>query len=120
MKAMLSEEYYRSNWERFLKRVPGKNYRNLEEELDRYMKSFVELPTEAQEVLRKMKAQEIAESCKSLVLEELAVIKAIEAGTASFGFTTKAQEVSHMSEYRERFEFNCLQLADFKKKYLQE
>lgn len=120
MKATFSEEYYRQFWNKFLEEVPGVHYRNLEAELERAMRVYHEagLPEEAIVIIRKMEAQKIADSCRALVLEEMDVVKRINAGEASFGMTTERQETEARFEYITRFEFNCLQLADFRKKYL--
>ena len=117
MTTLHSEEYYRTNWERFIAPVPGKHYVNLEAELNRCIATYSNLPEEAITIMRKVEAAKIAEKTKALVVEEMQTVKAIAAGEASFGYTTKGQEISAMREYRMRFEFNCLQLADFKKKY---
>ena len=119
MKAQYSEEYYRNNWERFMKKVPGKHYINLEEELEKRMEIYegLGLPTAMILILRKGEAQKVADAAKALVKEELEVVKGLENGTASLGYTTQIQEIKARGEYRTRFEFNCLQYADFKKKY---
>ena len=77
-----------------------------------------DLTEDALAIVRKIEAQKIVDSCTLLVYEEMKVCKEIEAGKAGFGYTTIGQEISARGEYRKRFEFNCLQLADFKKKYL--
>lgn len=118
MKSLFSESYYRQNWDRFIKVASGKHYRNLEEELQHQMSIYNELPQEAINLLVKVEAQKIADSCKALVLEEMQTLKDLEDGKASLGYTTHNQEIRARSEFHQRFEFNCLQLADFKKKYL--
>lgn len=119
MKSRHSEQYYRDNWDRYIKKVPGPHYINLEEELEHNMLIFAELPKEACDMLRKIEAKKISEKAENLVRSEMATIKAIEAGEASLGYTTKGQEIQAMNEFIRRFEFNCLQLADFNKKELQ-
>lgn len=61
MKPMFSENYYRKYWDRFLQRVPGENYINLEEELSRTMRAYIEngMPTEALPVVEKMEAEKL-------------------------------------------------------------
>lgn len=118
MKTLYSESYYRQNWGRFIKVVSGKHYRNLEAELQHQMSIYKELPQEAINLLVKIEAQKIANSCETLVLEEKQTLKDLEDGKASLGYTTRNQEIQAKSELHQRFEFNCLQLADFKKKYL--
>ena len=119
MKPLYNEDYYRENWDRFMKKVPGKHYVDLEGDLHKLLDDYREVgvPEEAIKVICKAKAKEIADRCKALVLEELEVVKRIEAGEASFGMTTRRQEIEYRHDYRTRFDFNCLQLADFKKKY---
>ena len=119
MKAQYSEEYYRKNWERFIKKVPSNHYINLEEELENRMKVYegIGLPEAVISILRKGEAQKVADACKTLVTKELEMVKGIENGTVSLGYTTLGQEIKARGELRMRFEFNCLQYADFKKKY---
>lgn len=117
MKPMFSENYYRKYWDRFLQRVPGENYINLEEELSRTMRAYIEngMPTEALPVVEKMEAEKLAERCLNLVKKEMETVKRIESGKSSFGMTTELQEIQARADFRKRFEFNCLQLADFRK-----
>ena len=118
MKAQHSEEYFRKYWSELIKKVPGKHYINLEEELADALKIFADLPSEAITILTKAEAERIAAKCTALVKEDMELIKDLEAGKVSLGYTTQSQEVHARHALRERFEFNCLQLADFKKKYL--
>jgi hypothetical protein len=118
MKARLSEEYYRKNWDRFIKGSSSQDYMNLEKDLIAKMSIFQELPEKAIEILTKIKAQEIVDETTKRLYEKMAVIKQIETGNASLGYTTQLQETQARQELVTRFEFNCLQLADFKKKYL--
>lgn len=123
MKALHSKEYYRSIWNEMLATARGEHGVNLEKELSDKLKSyeetFKEIPKDAAaQALELIKAQvvkQIIEATTKLVLEEMAVIENIEAGKASFGYTTDSQENEARYNYRIRFEFNCLQLADFKK-----
>ena len=118
MTAQYSEAYYRKYWNEFLKKVPGNDYINLEQELAHEMEIFSELPDEALTILKSIKAREIAEKCQERLTERMATVKAIENGEANLGYTTQGQEIKARGELVRRFEFNCLQLADFKKKYL--
>lgn len=97
--------------------MPGENYINLEEELTRTMRQYIEngMPTEALSVFEKMEAEKLAERCLRLVKKEMETVKQVEAGKASFGMTTELQEIQARAEFRKRFEFNCLQLSDFRK-----
>ena len=119
MKPIHSREFYMKNWERFIKRVPGDNYINMGEELERSMKPYIEagLPSTALEVIERIEAKRIMEKADKLVRSQMATVIAVEAGKASFGYTTQLQEVQARAEYRKRFDFNCLQLALFREKY---
>lgn len=118
MKAIHSEEYYRKYWNEFLAKIPGDDYRNLEAELEREMNAYVGLPEEAVHVVQKIEAGKIAKSCEDLVRLEMDICRRVDRGEASFGMMTQAQEIRARAEFRKRFEFNCLQLRDFKEKYL--
>ena len=119
MKSQHSEKYLRDNWDRLIKKSIVNDYMNLEEELSDYMKIFddTELPDSAKDILRKTKAQEIANRAKKVLIDRMNFIKNVNEGNASLGYTTRIQEVQEMHRIVERFEFNCLQLADFNKKY---
>lgn len=118
MRSHYSEEHYRQNWERLIKKSNNPNYINLEAELADRMSIYKGIPSEALETIRHIEAEKIAETCKVLVMKQMETVKELESGKASLGYTTKFQEVQAMHEIVERFEFNCLQLADFKKKYI--
>lgn len=119
MKTLYSEQYYRSNWGEFLKRVPGEYYINLEQELSNRMDTYigVQLSGEDLNKIRNIEAKKIADSCEAKCRKQMQVLKDIMSGKVSFGYTHRAQEVRARSEFQKRFEFNCLQLADFRKKY---
>lgn len=126
MKAMFSEEYYRSHWEEMLASARGEHGINLDRELadklESYKEAFKEMPEDAAaqalEVIKAQVVKQIIEATTKLVLEEMTVVENIEAGKASFGYTTQKQENEAKYNYRKRFEFNCLQLADFKKAHI--
>ena len=115
MKAHYSEQYYRNNWDRFIKRVPGDDYMNLESELENEIKIFDE---ETKEMIKSIYANRIYENAISKLCERCAMIDDIEMGFASLGYTNKTQEVHEMHRIIQRFEFNCIQAKDFKKKYI--
>lgn len=119
MKPLYSEEYYRKYWDRFLVPVHGGHYINLEGELQTAMDQYRELgmPEEAIPIVEKMEAEKIAAKCRTLVFEELEVLKRVLSGKSSFGMSTERQEIHARHEFRTRFDFNCLQLADFRKKH---
>ena len=119
MKALFSEEYYRKYWKSFLVPVPGEDFVDLESELGAAMKVYKEsgISESALAVVEKMEAKKIAEKCNQLVHKELKTLNEIMSGKASFGMTTQLQETQKRGEFRRRFEFNCLQLSDFRKNH---
>lgn len=124
MKARFDEEHYRRCWEEYLKPVNSDHYMNLERDLSRemevYEKALAGLPEGEANLakIRRVKATEIIEKVTPKLKETMATIKRIEAGNGSLGYTTDSAERRNMADLVQRFEFNCLQLADFKKKYL--
>lgn len=117
MKSTFSEQYYRMNWEKFIKPIPGEHYINLEYDLKHALEIYVGLPTEAIEILKKIEAKKIVDKCTEQLKKNMEVVKKLKAGKTSLGYTTQTQEIHAAHELVTRFEFNCLQLADFKKKY---
>ena len=117
MKSLFSEDYYMARWDEYLKPVPGEHYRNLEGSLQKALQSYKDagLPEEAMTVLEAVEAKRIADDCHTLVMRELKTLKQLEAGTTSLGYTTQLQEIHARAELRKRFDFNCLQLREFKK-----
>lgn len=120
MTARFPEEYYRKHWDEFL-RPQGNDpdYINLEGRLAKEMAVYEQagIGGEALEKIRCTKAGELAEYCTALVREQMRVEKMLEAGETSMGFTTERDERDARRDHRTRFEFNCLQLRDFKEKY---
>lgn len=119
MKSLFSEQYYKDHWDEFLKRVPGDDYINLEADLDRELAVLREagLTEEHIKMVEHIYAKPIADKCHTLVLKELKTLKAVMAGEAAWGYTTKRQDIEAEYRFRTRFDFNCLQLREFKKKY---
>jgi len=68
-------------------------------------------------VIQRIEAGKIAERARQIIGKELDIVKRIDSGDASFGMTTYRQEFEKRAEFVQRFEFNCLQLRDFKAKY---
>ena len=116
METRHTEQYYRKYWADYIKPANDPHYLNLEESLDKYMTIFEDLPEAALSILRKQEAKRIAEVTTVLLKKDMEIVKQID--TCSFGYTTMAQEVTAKRRFVERFEFNCLQLADFKKNHL--
>lgn len=127
MKAVFSEQYYEQIWEKMIVKVPGEDYINLEAELEAELNRHKATITAAglsedvwEKVLPMYRAEtvrKLVEKCTVLCKKEMARLKEIEAGKASFGMVTQAQEISARAELRKRFEFNCYQLSVFKKKH---
>lgn len=119
MKSELSREFYLENWDRFIKEAPGEHYRNLEKELETNMSHYkgIEILEKNLDVVRKVEAKKIADSCKELCLKDMQIVKNLESGVSSFGMISRAQEISKRYEFKRRWEFNCLQLAIFREKY---
>ena len=115
MKAHYSEQYYKNNWDRFIKRVPGDDYMNLESELENEIKIFDD---ETKELIKGIYAQRIYDKAVSRLRERCAMIDNIENGFATLGYTNKTQEVHQMNRIIQRFEFNCIQAKYFKQKYI--
>lgn len=118
-KTLYPEEYYRQNWQRYLEKVPGDTYINMEADLGLLMKAYegANIPEKALTVVRGMEAKKVFEYAKGIVLRQRDMVNRLLAGQASLGMISKTQEIHEMHDIRTRFEFNCLQMADFKRKY---
>lgn len=119
MKATFTAEHYKMIWAEMIKPTIGEHYRNLEAELAKEIEIYetAGISEQALETIRKMKAQEIADDCKAMLIEDMKIAKKIREKRANFGYTTVNQEIQAQHRFAERFEFNCFQLAEFKKKY---
>ena len=115
MKSVYSENYYRENMDRFLKQY-AKNA-DLEHDLDLKMTGFDMLPEEALAVVRKMQAKKVYVAHKEWCMKRMQMIQRIESGKSSLGFTSRTQEIHELHNIRQEFEFTCLMVADFRKKY---
>ena len=119
MKARFSEKYWYDKWEQMLIPVPDENYINLEQMLEDEIKVFknIEISKDQMELIKQMYAKHIAVKATALVHRELKILKDIDSGKAQWGFTNRTQDINYDYNYRQRFEFNCIQLRDFKRKY---
>ena len=119
MQATFSKEYYIKYWDRFLEYTPDPNYFNLEDSMERAMRVYHEVgvPEDKMEPFIKMEAEKIRNYAYSICKKMQKTLEEVNAGKASFGFTTKTQEIRERADYTKRFEFNCLQLAVFCEKY---
>lgn len=115
MKAVHSEKYYRDNYENFIKKTNDNDYMNLESELESELNIF---DTDVIEKIRPIYAKKIYVKASKILKERMMMIQHLQSGKSSFGYTTQNQEIHEMHRIVQRFEFNCIQLADFKKKYL--
>lgn len=128
MKPLHTEEYYLSQWERFLDPMSTPhctplihcdNYINLEGDLAHYIEEYKQLgiPEAALPTLEQMEAKKLAERGREICMRQLKVQKELDAGTATFGYTTHRQEIEARADFRNRFEFNCIQLKLFKQNH---
>lgn len=111
MNAMFSEQYYLENWERY----EAKSKINPEEELEYRLRPFANtFSAEDLEKISKVYAKKIAEKVEEELKKTMKMIRDLEAGRSSLGYTSERQEVEQMAILRRMFEFNCLQLKLFK------
>lgn len=118
MKARFSEDYYRSNWDRFIKETNDSDYINLENKLQYRMSIYKDLPVDALEKIEKIEAQRIVDEFSAELKARMTMIKDLESGKSSLGFTTQMQENREKCRIISRFEFNCYQLSVFKKAHI--
>ena len=115
-KTMYTEEYYSAMWDRMAKQYT-KN--DPEKDLEIVMKAYrdLDLPESAKEVILQIEAKKVYDFISNTLKGTMRTINAILSGKASLGYTTEMQEIQARHEIREGFEFDCLRLADFRKKY---
>lgn len=121
MKATHSEEFFRMYQDELFKK-----YRkdcDFEYDLKVLLMGidFSALPKESREkaesIYIQMQAKKVYDTAKATLMKKMKTIKDIKAGRASLGYTTRTQEISEWHDLNEGFEFSCLMLADFRKKY---
>lgn len=118
MKTYASETYYQMIWDDMLNKRQDMYYLNLEEELDRYTATVKnKISDEAYKTVRKAYAEKVIEKAEMLCREMMKTVKQYKKNECSFGYTTEGQELSAWFKFQKRFEFNCYQLAVFKKAY---
>lgn len=126
MKTEYTERYYRSVWDEMLSRKDSRNYMNLEEDLENLMKPYLEydfpgVPQSCKEqaivAIRKEIAKRVYNDAKNDLLKLKNTVVSLKSGKSCLGYTSEAQEIRERADLFKRFEFNCLQLADFRKKY---
>ncbi len=112
-----TEDYYMKRWDEFLEYCPDPSkhwiaacYMNLEAQLDSMVATMKGTLTPEQfAIVKKGIAAEVAAKAQAKLKEDHKVVKRIINGEAHIDL--------EFNEYRERFEFNCIQLREFKKKY---
>lgn len=118
-KTLYMESYYRKCWNRLFEKY--RNHMDLEKDLDWFTPTFEELPEDLREqakmVARKIGAVKVADRAKERLLKDMRMIQKIRDGKASLGYTSEKQRVERWHMMQERFEFECLQLKEFKEKY---
>lgn len=99
----------------------ARDYMNLEEDLETLVKPYLSLQLEyreqALEVIRREMAKRVCNVAKVDLLKTRDMVTELKSGKASLGNISRRDEIREMHDLVQRFEFNCLQLADFRKKY---
>ena len=114
-----TEEYYKKRWNEFLENYDDAGehviracYMNLEAELDRYVNTMIgKVPAEVIENVRRSFAPEVAQRAHARLKDNQKVVNRFLNGETANSWGLE------FNKYRERFEFNCLQLREFKTKY---
>lgn len=112
-----TEEYYMKRWDEFLNNRPDASahwiascYMNLEENLEKYVSTMHGVLTPEQlEFVKRSFAPEVAAKAYAQLKENQKTVRQVINGEAHIDM--------EFNQYRERFEFNCIQLREFKKKY---
>lgn len=116
---LFSEKYYRDNWNKF----KNESHMNLEEELEHRTRIYksIDIPEDAKrqvlDIMSKKYAEEIIAKAEAELQETADMINRIENGEATLGYTTQTQENRAMYRLVTHYEFNCIQLADFKREH---
>lgn len=116
-----TEEYYMKRWNEFLANRPDtsdlalyESYMNLEERLRKYYSTMEGVLTEEQlNHVKRSFAPEVAAKAYKELKQAQATVKQYINGEIAWG----TGGILNFNKYRERFEFNCIQLREFKKKY---
>ena len=119
IKMLFSEKYYRDNWNRF----KSESHMNLEEELEHRTRIYktIDIPEDAKQqvldIMSKKYAEEIIAKAEAELQETADMINRIENGEATLGYTTQTQENRAMYRLVTQYEFNCIQLDDFRREH---
>lgn len=114
MKALHTENFYRKYWGEF----QSKSKMNLDREL-KWRTDGMNDVLDAENLKRAMKvvAKLIADEAEAELRKTMKMVQDLEAGRSSLGYTHELQEVAEMARLRRMFEFDCLQLRDFREKW---
>jgi hypothetical protein len=120
MTTLYSENYYKTNWDRFIKPVTHAWYVNLENELSHEMSIFKDLPKEAIDKLELMYAKKIIDKYTQEFKKQMALVKNLNEGKVSLGNIYACNEREQKYDLITRFEFNCYQLKVFTENHIKE
>lgn len=113
---LFSENYYRENWEKLSKKYPDNDP---DKDLATCMEVYADagIGHDAMEKIMNIEARKVYDVHKDALKKTRNALVRILSGKASLGYTTKRQEIEKMRDLRIGFEFDCVRLADFRKKY---
>lgn len=121
MKRLHEENYYRDHWDEMLKPTWERHFMNLEEKLDEIMEPLKEvLPQIGEEkaaLVTKAYASMIAEKAFKEIQGQEIVLVNIENGRCDHLYTSLWHKDVELSRMKKRYEFNVVQLKDFKKNH---
>jgi len=120
MTTLFSENYYKTNWDRFIKPVTHSWYVNLEGELSHEMSIFKDLPKEAIDKLESIYAKKIIDKYTQEFKKQMAFVKDLKANKISLGNIYECNEREQRHDLITRFEFNCYQLKVFTENHIKE
>lgn len=120
MTTLFSENYYKTNWDRFIKPVAHSWYINLEKELTDTMGIFksTEIPQNELAKLEKYYAKKIADKNTQEIKKQMAFVKDLNTNKISLGNIYACNEREQRYDLITRFEFNCYQLKVFIENYI--
>lgn len=113
MKTNFTKEFYEEHFDRFIK----ESKMNLEEELQikTDFLNGIDIPEDSVKKIKTTYAKEIAKKTEEELKKRMAIIRDIESGKASLGYSDLHQSAVETSRYIRIFEFDCYQLSKFKK-----
>lgn len=115
-KTLFSENYYRENWNKLSEKYPENDPdKDLATRIEVYADAGIR--QDAMEKIMNIEAQKVYDFHNDALKKTMNALVRILSGKASLGYTTKRQEIEKMRDLRIGFEFDCVRLADFRKKY---